>query len=208
MHESHAFSSRPLRLAAGLALSGHLLVAAWGPPFLSSPVRLAHDLERPAPQVVNVNEILDLEPLPRSVPSPDAALDPFDLALSSSFDPTDEPEIDLPPPPDMDDISRSGSGGQWAGIVLRRGVAPTVLKRVEPIYPEMARRAGTQGEVELEVLVNEQGRAREVRVAASTGSSLLERAASDAIRRWVFAPAKQGNEAVAAWVRIRFVFDM
>jgi protein TonB len=208
MYDREPFSPRPLRVAVGIALSLHLLIAVVGPPFLPQPLRLAHSLQPPPPEVVKIKEIVDLEPFPRPVLRPDAGVAPVDMPAIPTFEPSDEPDIELPLPPNMDAFRDAGDGAWRAGMMPSRGTAPAVLKRVEPRYPEMARRAGTEGEVELEALVNEAGRVVEVRVTDSTGSTILERAAEDAIRRWVFAPAKQGDKTVASWVRVRFVFDM
>ena len=86
-------------------------------------------------------------------------------------------------------------------------IEPPVLRtRVEPAYPDRARRAGIEGTVELEVTVDPTGRVSEVEVVRGLPLGLSEAAAA-AVRRWTWKPARGPAGPVAArrTVRIRFV---
>ena len=65
-----------------------------------------------------------------------------------------------------------------------------------------------EGTVLLRVLVDRGARAGEVRVDASSGSSRLDRAAVEAVRRWRFVPAHRGGEPVAGWVVVPIAFSL
>src|SRR5262245_41475441 len=82
------------------------------------------------------------------------------------------------------------------------------LNNPAPIYPTRARREGVQGKVLLEVAVTPEGQARTVAIRRSSGSSLLDDAAKDAVGRWSFVPAKQGNQAVEANVIVPVEFKL
>ncbi len=82
------------------------------------------------------------------------------------------------------------------------------LHNPPPVYPLPARRSGVQGKVMLEVAVTAQGSAREVEVARSSGSSLLDNAAQDAVRQWRFVPAHRGDEVVEARVVVPVEFKL
>jgi protein TonB len=82
------------------------------------------------------------------------------------------------------------------------------LNNPPPAYPPLSRRTGEQGKVLLRVRVSEEGRAAEVDVKTSSGSSRLDEAAQAAVRQWRFVPAKQGDIAVAAWVLVPLVFKL
>jgi protein TonB len=82
------------------------------------------------------------------------------------------------------------------------------LRNPAPVYPQSARRSGTQGKVLLEVNVTPEGTAREVSVATSSGSSLLDDAALDAVRQWKFIPARSGGEIVEAKVIVPVEFKL
>ena len=59
---------------------------------------------------------------------------------------------------------------------------------------------GEQGRVLLRVVVTAAGLAEQVELKASSGTERLDRAAIDAVKRWRFVPARQGDQPVAAWV--------
>ena len=82
------------------------------------------------------------------------------------------------------------------------------LRNPAPAYPAPARRGGVQGKVMLEVDVNLEGSARSVSVASSSGSSLLDNAALDAVKRWRFVPAHRGSEVVEAHVLVPVEFKL
>ncbi len=84
--------------------------------------------------------------------------------------------------------------------------SPVVLTRVEPSYPDLARRAGIEGTVELEVSIDAGGRVTDVEVARGLPLGLSE-AAVDAVRRWTWRPARAASGPVASrkTVRVRFV---
>lgn len=96
----------------------------------------------------------------------------------------------------------SGSG---TGVLLTQA-RPSQTPR--PIYPESARREGREGSVLLRVLIDDQGRSKEVEVNRSSGSDALDRAAAEAIKRWRFHPARHGENSVESWVRIPIEFRL
>jgi protein TonB len=67
--------------------------------------------------------------------------------------------------------------------------------------------AAPEGVVQLRALVQADGSVRSVEVLVSSGSSALDRAASDAVRQWQFAPAARDGTPIDAYVtlRIRYV---
>ena len=63
---------------------------------------------------------------------------------------------------------------------------PKLIKKKEPVYPETARKAGIEGVVILEAKTDIHGRVKNVRVLRSI--PLLDEAAIDAVRQWVYEP--------------------
>lgn len=82
------------------------------------------------------------------------------------------------------------------------------LDNPPPVYPAISRRIGEQGKVMLRVLVNAKGTADKVELRSSSGSSRLDDAALDTVKRWRFVPARQGDQPVAAWVIIPITFSL
>jgi len=66
---------------------------------------------------------------------------------------------------------------------------------------------GAEGTVALRALVLADGTVRNVEIATSSGSAVLDQAAVDAVRRWRFAPAARDGVPIDAYVtlRIRYV---
>jgi protein TonB len=85
---------------------------------------------------------------------------------------------------------------------------PIYDKNPSPEYPLIARRRGFQGTVVLEVMVDRNGRVGELRVLKSSGYKVLDRAAGESVRKWMFRPAIKGNEKIEMWVRIPVCFQL
>lgn len=89
---------------------------------------------------------------------------------------------------------------------LPYGAEPPVLRtRVEPQYPSAARKAGIGGEVILQVVVERDGTIGSA-FAVQEAPMGLTAAATDAVRRWVYTPARLDGRpiAVVKTVRVRF----
>jgi periplasmic protein TonB len=89
---------------------------------------------------------------------------------------------------------------------VRIDPVPDPLACPQPLYPIPAMRRGMQGVVTLLVAVDPEGHVTQVRLLESSGHGILDRAAQDAVAKWVFQPATEDGEAVpgAARVPIRF----
>jgi protein TonB len=83
---------------------------------------------------------------------------------------------------------------------------PEAVTRVPPQYPDLAREAGVDGTVQVQALVGKDGRVRDVRVTKSI--PMLDDAAKNAVRQWVFKPALSNNRPVAVWVAVPVKFSL
>ena len=74
---------------------------------------------------------------------------------------------------------------------------PEVTHKVEPAYPDEAKRNRLQGAVVVEVLVNEEGLVQEAKVVKSVDDApMLSDSALEAIRQWEFKPTLVDGTAV------------
>lgn len=94
-----------------------------------------------------------------------------------------------------------------AAVAVQPALEPPRFKAAHlynppPPYPNSALRRGIEGTVLVEVLVSRRGEAIDVRLVASAGDETLDKAALEAVHGWRFVPARRGNEAVEATVRI------
>ena len=88
-----------------------------------------------------------------------------------------------PPPPPQPPVHLS-SGMQ----------APRKLVNVDPVYPRVAQTARVEGVVILEATIDTHGRVVDVRTLRS--QPLLEQAAVDAVRQWIYTPTLLNGVAV------------
>jgi TonB family protein len=75
-----------------------------------------------------------------------------------------------------------------------------------PVYPQTAKNLRTTGIVRVEVMVNEEGEVEEVQ--KTSGPSMLQSAAKDAIRKWRFKPFTRDGQAVKARGFVSFNFAL
>ena len=100
-----------------------------------------------------------------------------------------------PPPPKKKEPIRVGGNVQSSKLI----------RRVEPQYPELAKRARVSGIVLLQVTVDETGSVTDVNIIR--GHPLLNQAAVDAVRQWKYSPTLLNDEPVPviATVTVNFV---
>jgi protein TonB len=82
------------------------------------------------------------------------------------------------------------------------------LNNPAPAYPALSRRLAEEGEVRLKVLVSAAGLPARIELARSSGSDRLDRAARDAVARWRFIAARQGELNIEAWVLVPVIFRL
>ena len=102
----------------------------------------------------------------------------------------------------------AGGGGAASGEALSGLAHPLSGYQVKPRYPESARRAGAQGVTLLKLRVLENGKVGEVQIERSAGHVDLDNAAVDAVKRWLFQPARMGTIPVAVWVLLPVKFEI
>lgn len=79
-------------------------------------------------------------------------------------------------------------------------------QRTSPVYPPAARSMRTSGIVRVEVIIDENGQVAEVQ--KTSGPQLLQRAATDAVKKWKFKPFVRDGEPVKATGFVSFNFSL
>lgn len=75
-------------------------------------------------------------------------------------------------------------------------LAGTPIKRVDPVYPPEAARAGTTGYVEVEYSVGPDGKVTDVSVVDAKPGRVFVAAAVKAVKQWEFAPGSETHGKV------------
>ena len=120
----------------------------------------------------------------------DVTLDEFNL---DDFDAWDAP----PPPPEGPRVK-----------FIPYDDPPVPLSPIRPKYPEIAQEAGIEGTVVVQVFVDEKGRVKDTVILKGIPNTGLDEAATTAIRKVRFRPAKQRERAVGVWLSIPVNFRL
>ena len=167
---------------------------------------------KPAKRSIEVVKVVDipethqkkrLPPLPRpSVPIPTEDKDvPEDVTIADTELDFDAPVVDIPRLIKNDVEVEEEILEFW--IVEQK---PELIQRVNPVYPEMARRAGLQGQVLVAFIVTKEGRVSKPRVLK--GPEIFRTAALEAVRQFRFKPALQNDRAIAVRMTIPIRFRL
>jgi protein TonB len=177
----------------------------------------------PSMQVIEI-PVVSLPAAPPALPPPEQA-NPSPPTVSLRQPELAVPLVQaVPLTPVLDfDFSLGGIGGDFglafsveadAGAISGAGIfelaevdsVPQAVVQMRPFYPAHARRRRIEGEVTVVFTVNTAGRTGDIRVVASAPDDLFTEAATRAVGRWRFTPAKKDGEAVPVRVRqvIRF----
>ena len=107
-----------------------------------------------------------------------------------------------PPPPPPPPLPKKVEPVRVGGNVTES----RIIRRVDPIYPEMATRVRVEGTVMLELTVDENGNVSNARVIK--GHPLLDQAAIDAVKQWKYTPTYLNSEPVPVITTAIVVFRL
>lgn len=141
---------------------------------------------KPSPQVV------------KPVPQPAAQTPP--MLVTQSTEPS--------PPTAIQDVPKPAPPAPSTPQLTVPRFDADYLDNPAPRYPPLSKRAGEEGKVLLRVWVDAEGRAERVEVKTSSGFERLDKAALEAVARWKFVPARQGEKPVAAAVLVPISFSL
>ena len=103
-----------------------------------------------------------------------------------------------------------GTGPGTGDAPLRVGgdvKAPQLVNRIEPSYPEAARKARMEGVVILEAIITANGNVEDVKVLKSV-NPLLDAAATRAVSQWKYRPATLNGRAVRVYLTVTVTFNL
>ena len=119
----------------------------------------------------------------------------------------DPPAAPAPDPPAADAgggrLATSALGAVRVGGSIRE---PRKIKDVRPSYPDIAQQARVQGVVILEVMIDPAGEVTDVKVLR--GIPLLDHAAIEAVRQWVYTPTLLNGQPVPVIMTVTVNFRL
>ena len=83
---------------------------------------------------------------------------------------------------------------------------PELINKVMPQYPPLAREAHTQGDVEVQIVIDKAGNVSQAK--ALSGPAVLRQAAVDAVRRWKYQPTTLDGQAIPVQMIVKLRFEL
>lgn len=156
---------------------------------LPPPVQQSLDINRFDVSNINLNSSITLPAL--SVPT-------FEV-LPQLVDVTSyiQPQVEVAPAA-VTNVEQANIGEPEIGFAK-------VLRKTDPQYPYKALRLKIEGYVLLHILVNDDGRAEEIKIIEEQPRGYFGKVSRKAVRRWQFEKAPAGSEV---WKKWRMVFEL
>jgi len=197
-------------------------------PFEFSLVILTEPASAPRPQETGTLPRSRPAPKPKPVgrPQPAPVVEPLALPIKTESNPDiasheklqerlnslPDVEVDTVPSVPLSSIpadtgSLTNSSGEGLPVIAPIYDADYLSNPVPP-YPPAAKRLKLQGTVIVRVLVNPDGKPESANLQKSSGASMLDEAAMNAVKHWSFVPARQGDTPIPAWVDVPILFRL
>lgn len=120
------------------------------------------------------------------------------------------------------DVLGMGGGGDSISIEIPEGEylptpdefvpreeEPVPIKFVQPLYPELARKAGIEGAVLVKALVDKHGKVRDALIAKTSGTNAgFEELALEYAYKNIYKPAISNGQPIAVWVVYKVEFSL
>ncbi len=87
-------------------------------------------------------------------------------------------------------------------------VKPVVIHSVQPVYPDVAKKAGLAGDVALKFKVNVDGSVSNVDAFVLKGGEIFRKPAIEAVTQFLYNPAEHEGKPVAVWMTHHFTFAL
>ena len=107
-----------------------------------------------------------------------------------------QPETAKAPAPPLRTPAKAAGAGKISD--------PAPIRRMQPVYPQLAWQHRVQGSVSLKILVDTNGRVTKAEVL--DGPPVLRQAALDAVRQWQYKPALLDGDAVSIALKVAVAF--
>ena len=146
----------------------------------------------PAQPVVNVNNIASVSAISLPVIAvPTFVSTPQFIDVASSIEP-------------LADVM-TGADVEQAVLGEPNMALAKVLRKTDPIYPYKAKRLKIEGYVLLHVLIDDSGRAQQIKIIEEQPRGYFAKVTRNAVRRWQFEHAPAGTQV---WKQWRVAFEL
>jgi TonB family protein len=113
----------------------------------------------------------------------------------------DEPEIPIPPEEGLDVVRT-----YEAHTSVPYSEDYVILNMTQPEYPVRELLDGVEGDVTVELLINEKGKVEKAWVLSAIGPKSFEKSSLKAVEKYVFEPPKENGLPTSMWIRFHIKF--
>lgn len=185
-----------------------------------SPQMMAEDIAYTTAELTAIEVPPDIEipPPPKAISRPatpvvtDVPINEDITIAPTTFE--DNPVSELPPPPSEMVVGEAAEDIAAAPTFTPYTVPPTLLNRNDVMqamlksYPEVLRRSGIGGTVQVYFFINKEGVVQDTRVHQSSGFPELDAAALAVADVYRFSPAMNRDKYVPVWVMLPIEFQV
>lgn len=182
---------------------------------ITPPYSAPRPVETVAAQPVNTSASLDdrVFRAPSSIPhgysnAPDRPVGPISTLITGTGNNDANMVTGLPIPttPNPPPVAASAPPPRPQKIIVSHLDEGMLIRRVQPIYPNIAKMAHVQGSVVLSALISPRGEIEGLQVIS--GSPLLVQAALDAVRQWRYRPYILNGSPIAVQTQVTVNFSL
>jgi protein TonB len=165
------------------------------------------------PEITIEPEVVAAQAAPEPKPREKEQTLALSTARNSEFETTPPVETTTPrlTEPDILDLQARGAAVSSA-IPMSRPVSYSetyvILRTVKPKYPDSERDKGIEGNVTVELLVDEQGLVAQANALSLVGPMSFQDSALEAVRQFVFQPPVVDGEPTPMWIKFVIKFRM
>jgi protein TonB len=173
------------------------------PPKRRAPEKVPAKVGKMSPSLSSPMPKQSETPPPASAHSRSGRAGPVSEENASSIGPAGPGDL-----PQEEGLQAAIGGAPGPTVPLVTEAIPDYRSNPSPPYPRRARIRGYEGTTVLEVLVNSEGRVGDLKVCKSSGYTILDKAALDAVKGWAFQPGMKADRAVDMWVKVPIRFQL
>jgi periplasmic protein TonB len=169
-------------------------------------------VQTPVHRIWNYNPLIAPTRIPQRVldlhdlPAPDPSAFSADSPVGATGDVVGAPPLVNAPPPPMPPVRQPAAQAAQPVRVSQGVQEAKLIKRVMPVYPEVARSIRQFGTVKLMAVIGKDGHMREIQVLS--GPAYLVTAAVAAVRQWIYKPTLLNGEPVEVIAPITVTFTL
>lgn len=87
-------------------------------------------------------------------------------------------------------------------------VPPKIISILQPKYPQNLRKRGIEGQLQLKVLIDQEGNVAQAEIHTSSGYQDFDQSAIEVVCQWQFKPAQIEGKERSSWVLIPIAFRL